>query len=82
MVYVLSSEGFTLSPAYDHPGLGYVQEWHWVRPAPVRPLMTVAVTPGDFPLPVRVHDAAEVRRRAQADPWGFPWLEEGQGAEG
>lgn len=82
VVYVLSREGFALSPAYNHPGLGSVQEWHWVSRAAVRPLMTVAVTPGDFPLPVRVHDAAEVRRRAQADPWGFPWLEPGETVPG
>ena len=73
-VYVLGREGFTLSPAYDHPGLGFVQEWHWVRQTPVRPLLTVSVVPEDFPLSVRVHDAAAVRRRALADPWGFPWL--------
>lgn len=76
VVYVLNREGFTRSPAYDHPGLGFVQEGHWVRPTPVEPVMTVPVLPDDFPLPIRVHDAAEVRRRAQADPWGFPWLEQ------
>lgn len=76
VVYVLNSEGFTLSPAYRHPGLGFVQERHWVNPARVRPVLAVPVLPNDFPLPVRVHDPAEVRLRAQLDPWGFPWLEE------
>lgn len=76
VVYVLGSEGFTPSPAYHHPGLGFVQEGHWVNPAPVRPVLAVPVAPGDFPLPVRVHDPAGVRLRAQLDPWGFPWLEE------
>lgn len=74
-VYVLSSGGFTRSPPYEHGGLGYVQEAHWVNPDPVAPLMCLPVTPGDFPLPVRLHDAERVRRLSRRDPWGFPWLE-------
>lgn len=73
-VYVLSQEGFTPSPAYQHGGLGFVQEAHWVNPQPVKPLFAVPVTPDDFPLPVRLHDAAQVTARAKSDPWGFPWL--------
>ena len=74
-VYVLSRAGFSQSAAYEHGGLGLVQEAHWVNPEPVRPLMTVPVTPADFPLPVRLHDAARVDALSQTDPWGFPWLE-------
>lgn len=73
-VYVLDAAGFTPSPTYEHGGLGRVQEAHAVHPGPVAPLWSVPVRPGDFPLPVRLHDAAEVRRRSAADPWGFPWL--------
>lgn len=74
-VYVLSRTGFSPSPAYDHGGLGRVLEPHWVSPDPVRPLMVVPVRPADFPLPVRLHDAARVNALSRADPWGFPWLE-------
>lgn len=75
-VYVLEREGFELSPEYDHPGLGYVQEAHWVNPNLVRPLFAIPVSPDDFPLPVRLHDADRVGARCAIDPWGFPWLSE------
>ncbi|GGM12834.1 hypothetical protein [Deinococcus aerophilus] len=75
-VYVLPGTGFEQMPPYDWPGLGTVLEPHWVNPHPVSPLLCVPVTPDDFPLPVRTHDAARVDARAAADPWGFPWLEE------
>ena len=74
-VYVLPGHGFERMPAYQHPGLGYVLEAHWVNPQPVRPIMRVPVSPDDFPLPVRTHDAARINPLSQADPWGFPWLE-------
>ncbi|WP_309572647.1 hypothetical protein [Deinococcus sp.] len=73
-VYVLSRDGFEPSAPYQHPGLGEVHEMHCVSPQRVRPLMAVAVTPQDFPLLVRVHDAARVRALAAVHPWGFPWL--------
>ncbi|PNY80134.1 hypothetical protein [Deinococcus koreensis] len=74
-VYVLSRSGFRQSPAYEHGGLGLVLEAHWVNPKPVRPLMIVPVYPADFPLPVRLHDAARVKALSYSAPWGFPWLE-------
>lgn len=74
-VYVLDAAGFEPSPPYVHPGLGEVQEAHWVSPVAVRPLLAVPVAPTDFPLPVRVHDTAVIRERARREPWGFPWLE-------
>lgn len=76
-VYVLPPQGFESMPPYEWPGLGTVREPQWVSPVPVRPLFQVAVTPDDFPLPVRTHDAARVDALCAADPWGFPWLEEG-----
>ncbi|GGR86836.1 hypothetical protein [Deinococcus sedimenti] len=75
VVYVLPPDGFDLMPPYDWPGLGRVREPHLICPHPVRPLLAVPVTPGDFPLPVRLHDAATVNARCAADPWGFPWLD-------
>ncbi len=74
-VYVLDGTGFSPSPPYQHGGLGCVQEAHWVNPNPVTPLLCVPVTPADFPLPVRLHDAARVDALSASDPWGFPWLE-------
>jgi len=76
-VYVLHQRSFQGSPPYEHPGLGFVQEAHWVSPEPVRPVLVVPVRPEDFPLPVRLHDALTVNARARSDPWGFPWLDEG-----
>lgn len=75
-VYVLPREGFEPMPPYGWPGLGWVREPHWVHPQSVQPLMTVPVTPADFPLPVRTHDAGRVDALYQRDPWGFPWLGE------
>lgn len=74
-VYVLPRAGFEPMPPYDWPGLGTVREPHWVRADGVRPLLRVPVTPADFPLPVRRHDAGRVDALCGADPWGFPWLE-------
>ncbi|MBB5295551.1 hypothetical protein [Deinococcus metallilatus] len=75
-VYVLPPNGFEQMPPYGWPSLGTVREPHWVNPNPVQPVLRVPVTPADFPLPVRVHDAAQVDALSQSDPWGFPWLEE------
>lgn len=75
-VYVLPQGGFEPMPPYEWPGLGRVREPHWVNPNPVGPHLCVPVSPADFPLPVRVHDAARVDALAQRDPWGFPWLSE------
>ncbi|WP_135230310.1 hypothetical protein [Deinococcus fonticola] len=73
-VYVLPPDGFIQMPAYDWPGLGTVQEPHWVNPNPVEPLMCLPVKPQDFPLPVRVHHAGRGDALCASDPWGFPWL--------
>lgn len=75
-VYVLGQEGFERSPPYRHPQFGWVQELHWVRPAPVTSVMRVAVAPQDFPLPVEVYDVARIRARSASDPWGFPWRDD------
>lgn len=75
-VYVLPPDGFDQMPPYEHQELGWVLEPHWVNPHAVRPLLYVPVSPADFPLPVRLHDAARVDALSQSDPWGFPWLSE------
>ena len=74
-VYVLAPEGFEQMPEYYWPGLGTVLEPHWANSQAVRPLMQVTVSPEDFPLPVRTHDATRVDALSRIDPWGFPWLE-------
>lgn len=74
-VYVLLKDGFEQMPAYHWPGLGDVLEPHWANAYSVRPLMQVAVSPADFPLPACTHDAARVDALSQTDPWDFPWLE-------
>lgn len=74
LVYVLPADGFERMPPYDWPGLGRVLEPHWVSPEAVTPLWSVPVSPADFPLPVRLHDAARVDALSGSDPWGFPWL--------
>ncbi|OLV18093.1 hypothetical protein [Deinococcus marmoris] len=58
--------------------MGRVLEAHWVNPNAVQPLWSLPVTPIDFPLPVRTHDAAQVDAQADADTWGFPWLPGGR----
>lgn len=75
VVYVLPPDGFDLMPPYDWLGQGRVREPHLLCPHPVRALMAVPVTPADFPLTVRLHDADRVDAHCAADPWGFPWLE-------
>ena len=75
-VYVCPPSGFAQMQPYDWPGVGRVLEPHWFSPDPVRPLWAVPVEPADFPLPVRLHDAARVDALCQSSPWGFPWLEE------
>lgn len=74
-VYVLPRDRFEQMPIYNWPGLGNILEPHWANPQSVRPVMCVPVSPRDFPLPVRIHDAAQVDTLSQTDPWGFPWLE-------
>ncbi|WP_420596289.1 hypothetical protein [Deinococcus sp.] len=77
-VYVLPRDGFVQMPPYLWPNLAEVLEPHWINPAAVTPLLCLPVMPNDFPLPVRTHDAARVAALIAADPWGFPWLAEGE----
>ncbi len=74
-VYVLPPGGFEQMPAYSWPGVGDVLEPHWASPQSVEPVMCIPVSPDDFPLPVKIHDAARVDVLSRRDPWGFPWLE-------
>lgn len=76
VIYVLPREGFVQQPPYKL-GEWTVHDPHWARPTPVRPLVSLSVTPTDFPLldRVRGYDETERRARAVIDPDGFPWLD-------
>lgn len=82
-VYVLRRDGFERRAPFTVGGRRAVEP-HYASPRPVRPIARLAVAPDDFPLlgAVRVHDPDEVDARAERDPEGFPWLHEGEGADG
>ena len=76
-VYVLSRE--TFQPEAEDTWLGRpCMPTQWASHVPVRPMATLAVTPGDFPFlkQVRSHDQQAVSDRAAQDPDNFPWLNE------
>lgn len=75
-VYVLPRDGFEEEAPREARGMR-VHLHHWAGAGGVRPLYAVPVTPEDFPfLPdIRAHDDAELWRRAEADPEGFPWVD-------
>ena len=74
-VYVTSREGFSQMQPYFWPGLGTVQEPHWVAKKQVEVRLAVPVFPEDLPIPVRIHNADEVEAASARDPWGFPWFD-------
>jgi hypothetical protein len=76
-IYVLSRE--TFQPEAEDTWLGRsCMPTQWASHVPVRPMATLAVTPGDFPFlkQVRSHDQQAVSDRAAQDPANFPWLNE------
>jgi hypothetical protein len=76
-VYVLSRD--TFQPEAEDTWLGRpCMPTQWASHVPVRPMATLAVTPGDFPFlkQVRSHDQQAVSDRAAQDPDNFPWLNE------
>lgn len=77
-VYVLPSAGFERMPPYEWPDVGRVLEPHWASSDPVDAVLRIDVVPTDLPIDVRIHDADLVDARATDDPWGFPWLDDGQ----
>jgi hypothetical protein len=73
-VYVLPRRGFERQPDYEWQGL-QVEVNHWASLDSVRPLASLAVTPGDFPFVSQVngHHQPTVAARAAANPHAFPW---------
>lgn len=76
-VYLLPGDTFEPQPLQPYRGI-QVEHAQWASPVPVRPAARLAVSPDDFPFldQVRPHDPATLRKRALADPDGFPWIEE------
>lgn len=74
-VYLLPIDGFEREADTDGPD-GRLRSTQLFCPGGVRPVARVRVRPAEFPLldAIHHHDAAEVTRRAAADPDGFPWL--------
>ena len=77
MVYILPRTTFEPQapiPAED----GEVHVLQWASAAPVTPLAKLAVAPGDFPFleQMRGHDDEIQWQRIQANPNGFPWIDE------
>ncbi len=50
---------------------------HWRSFEAVTPLAQLTIGPEDFPFldQIRGHNTAEIMKRAEADPNGFPWIE-------
>jgi hypothetical protein len=80
MVYVLPRAGFEQDPMRDFGGIE-ISVPHWAGKQAALPLARLAVSPVDFPFlaQIRTHDHDELRARIQADPNGFPWVEENNG---
>jgi len=76
-VYLLPGETFERQGSQRYRGLT-IETAQVASLTPVRPLAKLAVEPADFPFleQVRRHDPEALRRRAHADPAGFPWLDE------
>lgn len=75
-VYALERDGFD-EEAPQAFGPALARTHHWASAEAVRPLFSVPVTPQDFPFldSIRAHDDAELFRRIQEDPDGFPWVD-------
>jgi hypothetical protein len=76
-VYLLPGDSFERQPLPPASGL-VIESTQVASLTAVRPLAKLAVGPDDFLFldQVRRHDSVELRRRAYADPDGFPWLDE------
>ena len=76
-VYLLPADGFRSDELIERGGL-LLRPAQVARSTPVVPIAKLAVTPGDFPFlsNVRGHDEAMIGARCEADPDGFPWLED------
>jgi len=82
VVYVLPRENFEFEPPLAYEGAEVLLAQCFSREA-ARPLCRMIVEPGDFPLleQIRGHDDEKLAARSQADPNGFPWLDEQQSGQ-
>ena len=74
---VLSADTFEQQSIDEYRGFK-IESTQVASLAPVRPLAKLSIMPEDFPFlrQIRRHDPAVLRQRAQADPGGFPWLDD------
>jgi hypothetical protein len=77
MIYILSRATFQQDPMRSFGGFE-IDVPHWASPMACRPLARLPVSPADFPFlaQVRAHDPQVLWARAQADPDGFPWIDD------
>ncbi len=77
VVYALPGATFEPQPRQWYRGLE-IEPAQWASLEAVKPLAKLSVGPEDFPFLAQIspHDPVTLRARAQADPEGFPWLDE------
>jgi hypothetical protein len=70
-VYALPANRFVREPA-----TGQYWPHHWASAEAVAPVLTIRVSPSDFPLlsAIRRHDERDLWRRVDKNPSGWPWL--------
>lgn len=75
-IYILPRAGFEQQPRAEYRG-AVIEIAQWASLVPVRPLARLHVSPADFPFLAQIHghDMAEISRRAEREPGGFPWLD-------
>jgi hypothetical protein len=76
-VYVLPRDTFEQEAPDNYKGVPEESE-QWASLVAVKPLARLHITPDDFPFlsQVRAHNLRVVGERVEANPNGFPWLEE------
>ena len=76
-IYILPSATFERQARQIYRGLE-IDHAQWASLVSVRPLAKLVVQPQDFPFLAQIypHDPALIGERAQANPDGFPWIEE------
>jgi hypothetical protein len=76
-IYILPKEPFERDPMQKAKGYNIVVP-HWASRQPAVLLAKLMVTPQDFPFlaQIRGHDQEVQLARIQADPDGFPWIDD------
>lgn len=76
-VYILPRDSFSDQPPLHSDG-AVIHILQSASLVPVTPLAKLRITPEDFPFldQIRGHDDELQRQRAEANPNGFPWLDE------